>query len=158
MMTRGRARSGVLAAGVGAAVLFGAGCGEWVAPVPVASAYALESIDGAPIPAVSVANDWVTLVTRADTLRFGDGAMGVNIVHWEAAYSSPEVADESGRTESAFSYRLREGRVEISFPCPPNALCMAPPHLYAAPVDGGLRVEWVGGGGPVRIYRRVGQS
>jgi hypothetical protein len=156
-MTNGRARSGILAGSAAVVLLFGAGCDGLLEPARVeATAWALESLDGAPIPAVSVANDWVTLLTRADTLRFSDGR-GVNIVYWDAAYTSAEVADESGRTESAFSYRLREGRVEISVACPPNALCVAPPHMYAVPVDALLRVELAGGGGPVRIYRRVGQ-
>ncbi|HSJ06795.1 MAG TPA: hypothetical protein VK936_08835 [Longimicrobiales bacterium] len=154
-MSKGRARSGVVALAVGVVVLPAAACGDLLGTAPVeATAWALESLDGGSLPAVSVANEWVTLLTRADTLRFDGGTRGTQIVHWDAAYSSPEVADESGRTESAFRYRVRQGRVEISFDCPPNALCVAPPHLYAVPVDGALRVQQVGGG-VVRIYRRV---
>jgi hypothetical protein len=66
-MTNGRARSGILAGSAAAVLLFGAGCDGLLEPARVeATAWALESLDGAPIPAVSVANDWVTLVTRAD--------------------------------------------------------------------------------------------
>lgn len=154
-MIRGGAGAGVLAAAAAGLVLSGTGCSALLEPSrEEATAWALESLDGAALPAVSMSNEWVTMVTRADTLRFGGRTRGLQIVHWDAAYASPEVADETGRMESEFSYRIVQGRVEISFDCPPNALCLAPPHLYAVPVAGALRVQPVGGGA-VRIYRRA---
>jgi hypothetical protein len=71
-------------------------------------------------------------------------------------FNSPTQRDTTVRQEQEYTYELRGNRIELTFECPPNALCIAPPHLWGELTADGLELRWhVDTDVPLR-YRRVG--
>jgi hypothetical protein len=99
--------------------------------------YVLRSVAGAPLPAVWIRSESVTITVRADTIRLFSGGRGGRIVvaeYDEAVPSDPRVRRETADLEFA-----RTGdRIELSFACPDLALCVAPPHFLGRVTPEGL--------------------
>src|SRR6266446_9167023 len=59
------------------------------------------------------------------------------------------------RNETAFGFRVVQGRIEIAFDCPPGADCVAPPHIVARPTPNGLEVQYALGARVPQIFARL---
>jgi hypothetical protein len=103
------------------------GCGFEPAG-PLAAEYRLESIDGDPLPAVSISNSSVTIEILESRLEFKSTTRGEQ----HERLRSTSAGDSDGtvfETESPFSYRLVGDRLEITFDCDDTGSCIAGPHL-----------------------------
>jgi hypothetical protein len=117
------------------------GCGDSLAPEDLRGVYVLRSIAGEPLPTVAGGNEWLTIHALADTLRFGSDGRGTRSVVQETVTHADGARSGRAHGQQEFFYHIVRGRVEIGFPCPPNANCMPPPHLVARRAAGGLTVE-----------------
>jgi len=55
----------------------------------------------------------------------------------------------------ALSYVVRGSRIEITFICPPNADCIAGPHLVGEQIDSGLALGPPASSRPASTYKRI---
>jgi hypothetical protein len=145
---------------VAAAALVGVAataCGDVLVPGDVAGRYALREIDGTPLPAVSFSSAEVTRRVHADTIRLGADGRGMEVSVVETTFAGG-ARHGPQRTETQLGYRIVGGRVEISYACPPNANCVAGPHLIARYRDGALDVVYGFGDRAPVVFARVGDA
>ena len=117
------------------------GCHNSLGPDDIAGTYVLERVGDDPLPAEVFRDAHGVVSILADTLRLGANGRG--------GYTSLRVIDLIGsespqmpsRLEQALTFRIIGSRIEIQFACPPNALCLAGPHLIARQETRGLVVE-----------------
>lgn len=135
-----------------AALLPLSACESTLDPSAVLGEYALVAIGGDALPAR--ANTWSGIETLADTIRLREDGTGERIsVDREAG------SGVNRRHEEAIVWRVNGDALEVSFPCPTNALvsCIAPPHL-AGPMLPGM--QWAPEiaimYGRTPLYQRVG--
>ena len=148
-----RLAAGAVALLLGAAAL---GCGDPLRPADVAGAYALVRVESEALPAVLYSNEYVRVRVLADTLRLNADGSGTRIGLRDVEPLQQGVAPAGEtRVEGEFRFWTANGRVEVDFICPPNANCVAPPHLVARPVPGGLRVDFDLGARVPLFYARV---
>jgi hypothetical protein len=104
-------------------VLFGmlllAACHAPLAPL-TGDVYVLRSIAGVPVPAPYPQNPANVDNIITDTIAF----LSANIGERRTVYGS-----RSGVERTKFTYTRNDSRVEIWFPCPANADCVAGPHI-----------------------------
>jgi hypothetical protein len=109
------------------------GCHESTAPPSaIAGVYVLENIDGRSLPANIVAQQGDTITVLSSTLTLdgvGNAALieFLRIVHPNApAFQQTQT---TGYTYRVTGHRLLGDDVTFNYspPCPPNALCVAPP-------------------------------
>jgi hypothetical protein len=121
-----------------------------------AGLYVLRSVAGYPPPVV--ANEVATLVVIADTIRLGsDGTGSESGVELLVDNTLPEGGLKQGY-EREFNYRRTGHRIEVEFPCPPNALmlCIAPPHYVGTFTAGGLEFSFALYYRTPLVFERVG--
>lgn len=135
------------------ALLLAGACDSPSDPVRIGDAYQLTSVSGEALPAIVMENEHATIVVLSDTLRFSGARRGVQVRHQEVTRSSTPETPAIQRYERAFGYRIAGDRIEIAFPCPPNANCLPPPHLVGR-IDGDvMRLDsWEGN---QQVYERV---
>jgi hypothetical protein len=92
------------------------------------------------------------LEIRVDTLRLnaGGSATRVSLEAYESEFGSYVNA-----FVVAYRYSIRNGRVELEFLCPPNALCTPPPHIWGSPTSGGLILRHAIDPGVPLLYERT---
>jgi hypothetical protein len=118
------------------------GCHESLGPDDVAGAYVLELVGDAPLPAEVFRDGSGIVRVVADTLRLRENGRGtlVSVRVIDPTASAPTVPTPS-RLETALTFRVVDERIEMAFVCPPNASCVAGPHLIARRRAQGLVVE-----------------
>ena len=118
------------------------GCHETFGPDDVAGTYVLERVGGAQLPAEVFSDGTGSVRIAADTLRLQTNGRGSIVSERVIVPSGTAPASPtSSRLESALIFRVVDGRIEMDFVCPPNALCAAGPHLTGRRYAGGLLVE-----------------
>ena len=120
--------------------LLAAGCdSDPVAPRQVAAEYVLQSVNGAPLPAERFDNGTFSFILLTEVLRLERDGSGTHESVHRTDFADPAKPDQ--RTDSLFpvTYLLRGDRLEVSFYCPPNALCTEGPHLVGR-MDGAALV------------------
>lgn len=100
------------------------GCSSALAPV-AGNVYVLQSISGVAVPAPYAPNQDYTARILADTIVFEAGLTGER----RTVLEGDPIRSETRVEQTAFSYTLDGSHIEITFPCPNLALCVAPPHL-----------------------------
>ena len=92
------------------------------------------------------------LEIRADTLRLhgGGSATRVSLEAYESESDSYAVL-----FVAEYRYSIRNGRVELEFMCPPNALCTPPPHIWGSPTSSGLILRHAIDPGVPLLYERT---
>lgn len=122
-----------------------AACSDPLGPGDVAGIYALRSAGGQSLPATVTIGSF-SFVILADTLHLRPDGSGRHA----------RISQNPGGPPQRFDIDLRfetlNGRIEITFMCPPNALCTAGPHLIARREGSGLRADE---GSLVLAYRSV---
>jgi hypothetical protein len=119
-----------------------AGCQVSVGPSGVWGLYGLERVGESSLPAVIYSDEFIVFTILADTLEFEADCRGRRITVQAAEYLQPGGSPgHETRSEAAFTCRSVGGRIEISFVCPPEASCIAPPHMRARQIPGGLQVD-----------------
>jgi hypothetical protein len=111
-------------------------CSDSFGPEDVEGRYILESVSSVRLP-VTVSGEGWSYQMIADTIWFADARAGsrVQVIEWN---------DGRGREsyEQQFVYRIRDGRVEVTFACPPNASCVEGPHLLLVREGNKLRATY----------------
>lgn len=139
---------------IAAAVML-AGCSLYE-PRELEGEYVLSTVAGEALPAIVVDNGFAVLRVIADTLRlYGDGT-GVRITVVDITSEvTIDGTEPRHRWEEGFSYRVTVGRFEAEFPCPPNASCIAPPHLVGTLGDAGPILTFAVGWRVPLAYSRI---
>jgi hypothetical protein len=108
------------------------GCTQTAAP-PISGSYVLESINGQPLPANIQAEAGDTIAVLSSSLNL-DG-LGRAQLSEHIRYVHPNSPPGDVTYTQGYSYRIEGSRVigqsivfDYSPPCPPNALCVAPPQ------------------------------
>jgi hypothetical protein len=145
----------ILALGTVAAVTLG--CRDSLGPRDVAGTYVLERVGVEPVPAVIFRDGQGTVRVVADTLRLRVDGRGsfvfIHVIEPAIGGAAPEAPT---RIEIDFTYDLVGSTIEISYDCPPMALCIAGPHAIARRFASGLVVqETFGDDAALRIYKRA---
>ena len=153
-MVRRRVRSiSAIMVGVLVGALAG-GCGDATGPGGLAGAYRLERYEGREIPAVVTQTNFGSVSIVGERILLGDDG---NSVVFTTIREVNEVTPQ-GNTLSytrAFDYVVRDGRIEITYECPPLADCLAGPHTVGELVGGGLALGAPASSKPASIYSRV---
>jgi hypothetical protein len=137
-------------------------CSPTAAP-RIAHVLFLHSIGGQTLPAPEYVNTACGTMIVADTLVLYEDGTGsrrtardvpswtgaVDPVTCEPAASSPR---QRRLSRASFAYRQAGDRVEIDFPCPDDASCVAPPHLAGTLSELGLVVDHSRSGVTPMVY------
>jgi hypothetical protein len=135
------------------------GCRDGLSPASVRGTYVLEKVGDDPMPSVIFRGPQGTVRVIADTLRLVADGRGTFVrVHVIESAESDAVAGAPGRLESALSYRVDGSKVEISYVCPPNAMCTPGPHLVGWRQGDRMLIDDVLIPEDLRYYRRVASS
>jgi hypothetical protein len=134
------------------AALAPAGCDLPLSPSVVVGTYVLASVNDAPLPALALENEWGTVIILADTLRLHSDRRGEGItIQREERHYQNGLEISTNKLQRTFGFILKDRRIEIHFSCPPNAICIAGPHLAGHPTAEGLELSSAYG---KLVYRR----
>ena len=126
-------------------------CDDPLGPHDVAGTYVLRSVRDEPLPAVLWETDHTQLRVLADTLRLNTDGTGAEI--WVLEFVGAH-ASESGRSEWAVQFEVREGRLEGSYVCPASFCLTVFEPLRGEFTRMGLRLDVAKhGGGPLEFVR-----
>jgi hypothetical protein len=101
--------------------------------------YVLSTIDGNPLPATESDGEGFRVTVLADTMVFNSRSRGLSIR--KGRFTRPgEDEPESADWTATFEYRVDDGKVSITFDCPPGASCIEGPHLRGTVLPGALRL------------------
>ncbi len=136
-------------------------CSHSLAPGELAEEYTLVAVANDPLPTALYTNELATVSSISQSIRFGPKGSGSVTEVIELVPHDP-VGPVQGPTEttSGMHWVERERRIEIEFDCPPNANCVAGPHLIASVEGHMLRATWgrhMSGRSPLR-YEEVRAS
>ena len=129
-------------------------CGDPTGPGRFAGSYRLDRYEGVPLPATTYQAGTTSVTILQQSLMLGEEGTGV-------ASSTTRVVDpdtpqgEENTFSQLLRFEVRNGMIEITFVCPPDADCIAGPHLVGTRVDGGLALSPPTSSRPASIYRRV---
>jgi hypothetical protein len=108
-----------------AVALLGVACSPSVLDPLTGDIFVLQSIAGAPLPAAYSIFASFGPHLIADTVAFVSADAGER----RTTYDDSQFSDTRRNRREVFSYIRNGDRIEISFPCPPGASCIKPPHL-----------------------------
>jgi hypothetical protein len=144
------------------ALFLGAGlaaaCTEPLGPDGVLGGYALQAVAGQPLPAVVDSSSDFIVRVLADTLRLGNDGRGARVRIAEYRYPTGIAPTDTVRWDGQLGFRIVEGRIEMTFVCPADALCVAPPHIVAWRTSDGLRSSFDLGQRVPQDYRRLASA
>ena len=136
------------------ALLSMAACSDPTGPGRFAGGYRLDRYEGMPLPAITYQSGATSATILQQSLMLGEEGTGV--AGWTMRFVDPIAPAGTENTFSqALRFEVRNGMIEITFVCPPNADCIAGPHLVGGRVDGGLALSPPASSKPASIYRRV---
>src|ERR1041384_781569 len=95
-------------------------CREPVSPSDVAGAYALQRVAGNSLPTIQYANGDVVVRVFAETLSFTPDGRGEDVTVRQSETVTGGLVTGPERRETAFGFRVVQGRIEIAFDCPPE--------------------------------------
>lgn len=130
----------VLAVLLGAAAV-AAACESPFSPGPPAATYVLAAPAGDTLPVVLWTHEGHTLSVLADTIRLRSDGSGVHVRLQRLQPANSETTASPSSTRAPFAYRIVGERIEISYPCPPNANCIAPPHEIGRVTEDAIALE-----------------
>jgi hypothetical protein len=131
-------------------------CENTLAPEAVAGTYVLTAVGNNRLPTELYRTDYVIVRVLADTLRLNSDGTATSSTNRSVESRLSGVPDSgSEHVVTPAHYLTRSGRVEITFDCPPNASCIAGPHLIGVPSIGGLDVDFVIANNAALSYRRI---
>lgn len=129
-------------------------CSEPSGPDGLPGAYRLERFEGRALPAVMNQSSAGTVFIVSQRVILGDDGKGGTITEGRSVDDAhPQGSDFS--YAQALSYVVRGSRIEITFICPPNADCIAGPHLVGERIVGGLALAAPVSSRPASTYNRI---
>jgi hypothetical protein len=137
-----------------ATVAFTLACSDGSGPGDLAGRYRLERYEGSPLPAVRFqSSDGTTLVVSEQIVLDEDGE-GLRFNTGRTVDAAHPQGDDYSYTQ-ALTYQVRNGQIAITFICPPNADCIAGPHLVGERVAGGIALAPPTSSKPASIYKQI---
>jgi hypothetical protein len=122
-------------------------------PTAIAGTYVLARVDNSALPAVLYPGNFTGTVF-ADTFRLGANLRGTRttVIRWDDV--SRQTTGNVVRQHEDYVYRVTGSTFELTFVCPPNALCTEPQPLRTNLTADGLRIS---SGSPIvpLLYIRV---
>ena len=129
-------------------------CSDPLGPDDFAGTYQLERYEGMSLPAVQGRSGSRTFLIVSQHVVLGDNGRGVILTTSrtveEGVLPGPDVS-----MSSEVGFVVRDGYVEVTIVCPPNASCIAGPHYVGGRVGGGLALAWPASSKPASIYKRI---
>jgi hypothetical protein len=121
--------------------------------------YVLTSLQGEPLPTTAGEFGSVRVVAIADTIVLRDDGTGVRMSvgdYYEMIGGVPTAAPPNRvRSSTELTWSSALGRFQATFYCPPNADCIAGPHMLGTFRDDGLVLDTdLGREGPASYDRR----
>lgn len=113
-------------------------CESSLSPDAVAGTYVLRRVQGDPLPAVLYTTDHSRVRVLSDTLVFRADGEGTRATILEFEPLNSDGPNQSSAMATTFGFRIVGTSIEVGFYCPPNANCVAPPHLVLRPTPNGL--------------------
>ena len=123
-------------------LVFSLSCGDPTGPLDRDGYYALVTVDGDPLPAQVFQNESVRVTSVSETLRFRPDGTGTRVSE-ELVEQPAGATPEQMHFDTPFHYIVANGRVQIGFDCPPNASCVAPPHMIGRMTGAGISFDYV---------------
>jgi hypothetical protein len=118
--------------------------------------YVLESIAGVKLPAPYFAGPNDNYRVVADTIAIGS-SRALNPAgkgERRTVYETVNPFERRG-SNMAFDYIIANDKITITFPCPPNADCIAGPHLSGTIGDGSIVITQSVGTRQPLVFRRL---
>ncbi|MDQ3673486.1 MAG: hypothetical protein M3365_03795 [Gemmatimonadota bacterium] len=102
-------------------------CNDGTGPPSITDVYVLESVNSTPPPVLIHSRDGYTTTVIWSTLSFDDAGMATLVERMLRTSPNDPPTDQTYTTR--YSFRTTEENIlfDYSPPCPPNALCVAPP-------------------------------
>jgi hypothetical protein len=128
-------------------------CGNSTGPGAFAGRYDLQRYQGLPLPAISNQSEFGTVFVVSERLTLDDDGNGLMV----STGRSVDAAHPNGDNFSyarAFGYIVLNSQIAITFACPPNADCIAGPHLVGERVADGLALTPPASSRPASFYKR----
>ena len=124
-------------------VVLASACGDSLAPGELGQEYTLVAVANDVLPTALYTTESGTLRILSQTIRFGPKGAG-SITETTELVPPGADAPVAGPTQTTFGVHWDEvdDRIEIDFDCPPNANCVAGPHLIARVEGHSLRATW----------------
>lgn len=144
-------RGGVLAC----IAVLAIGCGTPTDAKPLAGTYVLRTIAGDPLPALAWQTEYTAIHIVADTLLIRPRGRAEERRMVEVHSFVPHHSQKVHTTRSELGIRFAPGRLELTYVCPPNANCVAGPHLIGRLTDEGLTIETASGMRVPLVYERI---
>ena len=147
-------RQNVVRSVIAFALLVVAACDNPTGPADFAGSYRLERYEGMSLPAISYQSGTTSVTVREASLVLGEEGTGVLTTTTRVVDAITPQGEEDTLSQ-LLRFDVREGRMEITFVCPPNADCIAGPHLVGERIDDDLALSPRASSKPASIYRRV---
>ena len=117
-------------------------CNDPTGPLVDDARYDLVHIAGEALPAQAFQTDLVRVTTESETLRFRADGTGSDI-RSQLVEQPAGATPEEMHFDTPFHYVVANGRIQIGFDCPPNASCVAPPHMIGRMTSAGISFDYV---------------
>ncbi len=121
----------------------------------VQGTFSLETYDGNALPTPIFDAGAETHVLLAETLRLEPGGAGTRGRVVRVDFDDPTRPDRNDVYSETFQYRIRDGRLEITVSCPPNALALCAPGPHSVGTHEGDALVLSFGDDRVLRYRRI---
>ena len=146
---------GVVAVTFAIAVLGALGCSSSTGPDEFTGRYDLERYEGQTLPAVTFQSSAGESFVVAQRIILGDNGNGVITSTLRTVQLQPP-RDETFPVARPVTFTVSGTRIEITYICPPNADCIAGPHLVGERSGNSLVLAWPASSKPASVYKRIG--
>ena len=115
------------------------GCSEPTAPSDFAGTFVIAE---SRLPVHLFTNEFGAVFAIADTIRFSVDGQGSVAGTEYVVPTNPGTRSDTTTSRGPFSFRVVNGKAEVTFPCPPNANCLPGPHMIATRTAEGLHITY----------------
>ena len=124
------------------------GCSEPTAPASFIGTFVVAD---ARLPVHLFTNEFGAWFATADTIRFNSDGQGAETgsQYMVPAGGAPQ---NPMAVRGTFSFRVVNGKAEVTLPCPPNANCVPPPHWIVVRTRAGVHVTYPNSIAPPRDF------
>jgi hypothetical protein len=129
-------------------------CGDSSGPEDYQGRYRLERYEGAPLPAVTFQSSSGTSFIVSEQIMLGDNGKGLRTSVGRTVDAAHPQGDDFSYSRE-LGYTVRNGQIAITLICPPNADCIAGPHLVGERKGDELILAWPASAKPASTYKRI---
>ena len=142
------------AVGIGLVFTAAQACSDATGPGRFAGTYRLDRFQGQALPAVMFQGVGGATYIVNERIMLDDKGEGI-IFTTSKTVDSQNPSGESVSYARALSFTVRDARIEITYICPPNADCIAGPHIVGERVGRDLALAPPSSSKPASFYKRL---